>query len=435
RVLFRSQAIDTISRELGYYPQFPNQTTGMGMFGGAMIDAFGEGLESIFTGEDSFIQISGDSNEDAKPEEEPAANAIRFIEDTRPYPVVFSGPFVFEIDNIQENAPLPTGSIALSVKTYGLDTGQLVLLAEMSDSLELDGLVDAKGRSLIEENMMYISNGEVAGASYADFYSYELHNLIREVTEIDRFAGIQSLVMPTEVQEISFEGIEAGQIKTISDISIEVKDVGDYTRFDILGPDDVIENMKVQFWPSDANGNSLGITYSSADSWQSGKIQAGLNTSATPHTISLKLVTKSETLKYPFEFRSIPFKNFAQAPERIEELSFEGHDAPLTITLNQITERDPYFSKIELVVINHSNKEVKSAMANFEYLDASGTKLDDFPHTVSGEFTADGWGTLAGIGQTATRESTAFNMPPGTQSIHMVVQMVEFTDGTSWSME
>lgn len=427
--LSRLQAIESICEQLGLYPVFPDMNDYMGGFGGAMVSALAEGMETM------LAETLGGLPDDAQAIEapaEPATNAIQFAKGPRPYPIAFNGPFLFEITELKENAPVPTGRIQMTVRSYGLDVGLLTLLQGLNDALLFDGLVDAQERSLIEENVFYLSSGDVTGKAYSDSYGLGLINLIREVTEIKRFSGKQKLVVPSIVEEVVFDGVEEGQTKNLGDLVLEVKGVGTHTRIEIVGPESSTENLLVQFWAEDADGASLGITFENTSRWQPGKVQAEINTQSPPHTVRLKLVTESQALEFPFSFEHIPLEKYAQTPERIEELNFGNHETPLTITLKEITDRDPSFAKVDLNIVNHSNKDVLNVSTNMEYLDASGTKLEDFPTMVTGPFTSEGTQTLVGKNGTSTQESTAFNMPEATKDILVVVQRVQFLDGTKW---
>lgn len=427
--LSRLQAIETICEQLGLYPVFPDMTDYMGGLGGVMVNALAEGMETMLT---ETIDGLPDDAQATEPPAEPAANAILFEKGPRPYPIAFSGPFLYEITELKENAPMPTGRIQMTVRCYGLDVGQLTLLEGLNDGLVFDGLVDAQDRSLIEENVFYMSSGEVTGKSYSDSYGLGLKNLIREVTEIKRFSGKQKLVVPSKVEEVVFEGVEEGQTKSLGDLAVEVKGVGTHTRIEVVGPESATENLLVQFWAEDVDGTSLGITFENTSRWQPGKVQAEINTQSQPHTVRLKLVTESQALEFPFAFEHIPLQKYAQTPEQIEELNFGNNKTPLTITLKEITKRDPSFAKVDLNIVNHSNKDVLNVTTNMEYLDASGAKLEDFPTMITGPFTSEGSQNVVAKNQTAVQESTAFNMPEATKDIRVVVQRVQFTDGTKW---
>jgi hypothetical protein len=122
-------------------------------------------------------------------------------------------------------------------------------------------------------------------------------------------------------------------------------------------------------------------------------------------------------------------------PEKLEELRFAGHDAPVSFSFVKVVEPDDQFAKVLLKIENHSNKAPQSAFVDFIYRDASGNEIDSFPHTVTGDFSSDGWDPLVEPGATAESEQTAFQMPANTKSIDFVVNSLEFLDGTKWQPE
>lgn len=424
--LSKMEAIERISAEAGVYPMYPEMDFGFGVLGDAMVGALSGALEGAVEGLDL------DAARQAQASAEPPANAIQFSEGERDLPVAFAGPFLIEIGDLVENSPMPTGEIQIVVRSHGLNAGVLKLLSSDSEGVVFEELVDAKGRSLIEENVFYMSGGQVSGSSYLDQFGLELKNLIREVEVIASLKGTQRVTVPLEVQEVTFEGMAPDQTQTVGDLSVKITEVGETTGIEVTGPAASTEHLQLSYWATDEAGETVPINFDFVDNWTEGRLAADLTLTGVPHTIVVKMTTKSETIEYPFAFENIPLQEYAQTPEKIEELSFEGHEFPVSITMKEITDADSSFGEADFTIVNHTNKDILSISVSLNYFDASGGKLDDFPSTISGPFTADGYQILVTAGATEVRSATAFSMPEGTTDIRAELSSIEFSDGTDW---
>lgn len=437
--LSRLEAIEAICASAGLYPVYPKAELQMGAFGEAMVQALSSGMEAMFTSTDSAISFSGLGDaESAEEEEEEAeedtipANAIQLNAVPRPYPVAFMGPFMLEVEEIEENVPHAKGEIAFEIRAIGLDDSVLTMLSQLYEATRFERIEDAQGRSLTKPDVHYMSGGKIEGATYSDGYRIDLLNLIREVESIRLFQGVQDLAVPIAVKEVEFSDLTVGATAQAGELRIELKKTGTYSQFEITGPGESTEDLKVLFLPFNAQGAQIGIVYQSADSWFPGKAQASVNTSEAPASIKMKIVTESKTLQFPFEIEDIPLQRYAEMPEKIEALDFAPHPEPLSLELVNIVERDPSFSKIEIRLINHSNKDATSVFVEFIYLDPGGAKLDEFPHTITGAFSFDGEPILVAKSQTAEQETTAFQMHENTEAMEFKFHHVEFVDGTRW---
>jgi predicted small lipoprotein YifL len=84
-------------------------------------------------------------------------------------------------------------------------------------------------------------------------------------------------------------------------------------------------------------------------------------------------------------------------------------------------------SSATMKVYNFADKDVRSVQLKLEYLDASGTVIDDFP-----------WGISKGMGlvkakATAVEDEMGFDLPPATKTVRAIVGKVEYADGTAWT--
>lgn len=430
------ESIERIAGDAGLYPVFPDPQYEGGAMLESMATALTEGMTQML--EETGISIEGaDLEEEAAPEAVPGA--LTFEAGERPLPVVFTGPFAVEIVDVEENAPNTTGTLSLAVRTYGLDSALMAMLEGDTDSTWFEAVADAQGRPLIDEDVMYLGGGTSDGVRYADSYSLDLRNLIREVETIATVAGVQRLLRPTEVVELGFTDASEGATAESNGFSGTIDTAGDYTEINVTTPegfdaDDVIALGKAE----DAEGNPVNVSYVSTMAWQEGEIDVSVNLDAPPAALQIKLVTGLEAHEYPFEFAAIPLQHAAEQPEKVEELSFEG-DVPVSVHFLEITEPDESFGKIRVSVINHSNKDADNVSLNLIYLDGDGNELDSFPAGLSSTYSFEDGEMVtkpaAAKGSTEKVETTAFSMPSETQNITVEVTSVDFVDGTSWSAE
>ena len=185
------------------------------------------------------------------------------------------------------------------------------------------------------------------------------------------------------------------------------------------------------FAANDAAGNVLGIVSTDSSNW-SGHCNAGVQTARAPDSLILKVVTP-ELLRYEYQLSQIPLQHFSEMPAELVELQISG-STPMTVECRGILERGD-FPKVELAFQSHCNKDIKEVQANFQYKNQNGELLEEFPHSLTGEFGMDGWQPLVAAHSGATQESTAFFMPEATHSITVNVTAVVFTDATQWPQE
>ena len=361
---------------------------------------------------------------------------VRLEEGARATPIAFSGPFVVEIADLEEKVPYATGSAGVVLRAFGVEPGLLTLLDDLGESVTIGRVVDSGGRSLKKhEDVRYFGGGMVVGSAFESTTRLELRNLLRSVEEIALLEGTHRVLLPVEILEATFDDLARGAIKQVGDLEVEVGEVGELTSLELRFPTESEDELTVRFWASDRDGNTVGILGQSTARWGPERVQSSVNTAAVPARLALRIIRKREVLDYPFALRGIPLARHEEMPEAIDELSFAGSEAPLTMRFKEFRDRDDDFPKVVLEVENHSNKDVLSARARFVYLDAAGTELKDFPHSLTGAFSAAGYQPVAARRSTGEVESTAFFMPPETARVRIELEEVEFADGTTWTGE
>jgi hypothetical protein len=173
----------------------------------------------------------------------------------------------------------------------------------------------------------------------------------------------------------------------------------------------------------------MGVLMADSMPWDDA-VQASLQTPETPTAVDLKVCTV-EQLTYSFELTALGLTRFSENPAELPKLEFEG-GSPFAVEFVRFTKRDADFPEVQLTIKNLCNKDSTSVMAEFHYVDANGTELESFQHTLTGTFGADGIEPFA-AGSEQTQLTTAFFMPPETASVRVVVTQVEFADATTWA--
>lgn len=435
--LSRLEAIERVAEAHGLYPVYPDlERADMGMAGG-LASALAAGMGSLFEGDDAIISVEGDTgtSPDAAPEKpEIAANAIRFETGKRPFPVAFGGPFIFEVLELKENPPHATGSITVGVKSFGLDPGVTALINAQSQPTEIQR-IDSPGDPLWNDNTTYYSTGKAIAGAYANSIKVDLKNLLRNVVEIGEIAGVQRLVVPLEVSEVHWDSLTPGAKQVVNGIDLELKRTGQTLQFVARGPAKAIEQLSAQSWILDDEGANLGIFMQDVNSWNPGEAQINVNAHREPASVTTKLILRRQVVEFPFSLSSVPLSRYAEMPERLEALDFSGADSPVTATFIRRVAGQATPSEVVLNLANHSNKDVLTARGTYHYLDENGAELDTFPFLVTGTYTVDGQQPYLEQGAAVEDEVMAPSMPEGTVSVNVVVENVEFVDGTEWDAE
>jgi hypothetical protein len=335
------------------------------------------------------------------------------------------------VTRLEEQVPTTTGELELCVLALGLSPATLAFATDMLETLRVDALEDGEGNELRPDpDVRWMGTPNVAGGLWRDVFHFELRGLLRGVREISRLEGTLHLRLPASVEEIRLDPLAAGE-STHGDWRVRVVSTGTSPQIELSGPGASRAGLALRFAPRDRNGAPLAMDYSSADAFGS-KVHASLQTREPAASLALKIV-RTALVEYPLELGPVPLRRYADQPEELEELAFEG-ELPLAVEFVRFTDRsDADFPKLELRVVNRSNKTVAEARVQLEYLDAEGAALKEFPHSLTGTFDSDGEKPLADARASATQELVAFFMPPETRSVRARLEEVVFADGTRWT--
>ncbi len=437
----RLQVIEIILNELGLYPVYPDISMGgLREFGTAITDSVSE----------MFVQSGGPfkmekEGKTLSTQNIPSPNSLLVKRGPRPYPIVFTGPIMIEIEKVVEKVPLATGLVSIIIWGADINKSALVLLKESEEAAMIEDVVDSKGASLLlKKTEGYFSHPEIQGSMFRLAKTVLLKGLYNSVQEIRMISGAVMFETPVKVSEekVSLKDMKKkpnGVELSFGTLRFFAKFDGSQSRFDIKGPSGLLKKFDIRFYPVDANNAfigpfSLGTSYSFStdDDTMPGNRIYSLPTEEEPAHVFFKFLTETNRIEYPFEIKKIPLKSFQKMPEGIVALDFKGCNTPVSIGFVKFDRKDAYFPKAIVKLKNHSNKNILKIETEFEYLDEKGDKLKTFPQNVEGALTMDFQEPVVNKKAEKEIEATAFFLPENAVDLNVRVKGVEFEDFSWW---
>lgn len=347
---------------------------------------------------------------------------IEFEPGQRTLPVVFSGPFLIEIQAFETDPKTATGELSLQVFTAGLPpTVSGILNESFGNLVQLTAVTDADSHDLRRnsstEGIMGFGGMSQAPGAFQRETIIGLRNLLRDVENINTLQGRIAFSLPTKVEILKIDELKSGIQKKAGNITLELQQAdGSSVTLKYNGTD--AGNIHLQAF--DAKGKSIrSFSTSSFGSEDSGEMSVEYE--SAPARLEARIVTQQEDLEYEFKFSELSIPNQSEMPEQLAELTFEG-EAPVSLKFDSFT-GDENFRNIKFHVTNHANKAAETFSLNISYLDADGKELKDFPNTHSHVVEANGEADI---------EVSAFFMPEETKSVRAELKRVEFTDASEW---
>jgi len=367
--------------------------------------------------------------------------AISLHPGARPFPAVFAGPLLVEIESLREFAPHTIGWLRLRILAARLP---LFLEQQLRDKnpMRVLELVDGRGVDLrdaeFDPGVWWPGPANESGVLVLTS-KLALKNLLRGAESIARLHGTIAFDLPVEVNAGNFDKLEENATAAAGPAQITL---GQVQRHEQTFNDKKKETLslvttfkgvpyeRVKYVARDAHGQLIHVSGGGGSVDDVG--QSYLTISGIPATLVAKVIARVEPVELPFEFTGVPLPAHQQMPESIEPARFDGHEAPATVEVVGIV-GDPGFRKVRARVINHSNKPLRRLEGTLRFRDAAGKLLKEDPTNYNNsDLSGEGAALIAHPMSQADIELLAFFMPQETNSVSISLQRVVFADTTDW---
>ena len=351
---------------------------------------------------------------------------LKLKPEPRPYPVAFAGPFLIHVAELEERPPYATGRLTLRVYGAGLPaTVGAAVGNEEEGSVVLTAAVDPNGNEVADIGQRSSGMSHSANRILDTSLDVMLKNLLKSVETFSVRGGIQ-FKLPTRVTVVTFDKLEAGATAKAGDAEFTIRDISlgeeSLVSVDFKG----VTLSKVKLICYDADKNTIR-DYSTSSSFfnNQGNVESQLDGQLV--SFEVRLIEESSDIAYEFAIPEIPLASFAEMPETIEPLKFEG-EAPVTFEFvkfdGSADERMMFFK-----VTNHTNKPMESLEMKLEFRDADGKTIEKMPYML-------GYGIdpVIDVGETKQLDFSASLMPEGTKSAMMTIERLSCYDATTWKL-
>jgi hypothetical protein len=370
--------------------------------------------------------------------------SISLREGARPLPAIFAGPFLVEIEELDEYAPHATGMLNLRVLASKLPLHLEQQLRE-KNPLRILEIVDHQNRNLRDEESdpgLWMPGPANESGLLVLTMQLALRNLVSDVATIAAIRGSLQFSLPAEVAMARFEAIEEGAAQAAGDVRITLSGIQKFEQsFNDKKKDQLslmanfagVPHERIKYVARAADGRLIHVGAGGGSIGETG--QSYLTISGVPATLTAKVIARVEPAEYAFALTGVPLPSHQQMPATIEPVQFAGHDAPATLEYVRIT-GDPGFRKVLTRVVNHASKPIRRLEANLQFRGANGNTLkEDLAHHAINDLTTRGLKLVVGARSTAEIELLAFFMPEETKSVAMKLKRVVFADATDWRAE
>jgi hypothetical protein len=357
--------------------------------------------------------------------------AITFREGPRSFAVAFEGPFMFEVEELEERAPYATGRLTLCVRAFGLDPAVVAANADLGPVVHVWDVRSPAGKSLLVPGEGRVSDvASCVDGLFESRTTLELRGLLNDVDELASIDGEVALFLPERVVQLGFAPANLVPESTVRarGWAATLLEVGTDTAVELRGTSASNESTRVRFAPDDARGTPVGIRTQRA-TMMLDHVLFEATAAAPPHALALK-VFNGPVHTVPFHLDAIPLARFDEQPLELEPLLVIGPD-PLGVEFVGFDDVAAGRTQARLQVVNHANKIVLSADATLEFLDYADVALATTALVLRGELGFDGHAPLARPGAPSYR-SVPVELPAGVDSMRVRVSRVSFVDGTAW---
>ena len=369
----------------------------------------------------------------------------------RRLPVTFAGPFLIEVTGIHDNAPYPTGTLGFRIYVVGLPKQVLATFRDSVKARQEIGtckeITDPQGRDLVDPGLsMSWSSSPDSSSVYEHSRSVPLRNLLRSVTAIKTFRGNIKFRLPTKIETIHFDKLEAEASQTVGTITLAIRRTNitpNYSSFSLVieGVPHDFEYNNIKFEFTDSEGNLMRGS-GGGGSGGRGKWNISASVRGRPASLTAKLITRFENVQYDFQLGDIPFESYSEMPEKLAPpASFPGHTGPVSLEFLKIVPHPdfPNFSpRARFRIVNHADKKIQQLNMKFEYLDNNGKVMKEWPmaiHSAKEAISRDGQGIVVAEKATVEFDADAPFMPKETKDVKATVKQVRFVDAEVWKPE
>ena len=305
----------------------------------------------------------------------------------------------------------------------------------MSETIRFERVVDGRGRDLrTNPDVHFLGGGNMVRGAMGSRTSLDLKGLLVDVPEVKELTGSQHIAVPIAVESFTIDPVVVGATGSVAGLKFEVKSAGTSITIVFRGEKDSLAGLHCLAMPIDASGEDISVDYDSTMGWGGDDVQYQLDAKEEPVRLEVKCVLAATEMKFPFRLESIALPDHASAPAALRLLEFAGASAPVSIEFLGLKNESTNFPVVQLSITNHSNKDVATISCQFDYLDAKGTLLEDFPHSLAGPGSFDGPMPLVTAEKTTAHETTAFFLPEGTKKVRVRIREVRFLDATVWAL-
>jgi hypothetical protein len=407
----RWQLVHAVCSQIGHYPTY----------------------EQVFTG--GFGQPGGSETH------------VKLKQLPRLLPAAFAGPFLVEIESLDEFPPQAAGVIRPKVQAVGLPGGVGWSAMSQVQTFFIDELSDSQGRGLRDTSRGEdLWSGTATAGSPERTYDVMLKNLTRDVTAIKTFRGKLRVALPIKVEEVRFEPLAANTTKKVGNIEVTLKSA---TKTPFTMNNKPIENWSLRFEIKGATNDQLKFAAYNAKKeliGLSGGFSSGFDKvtqveksiqGQTPAAVVVKVVAETKVVEYDFHFENLPLTADPRKPEKIVPATFPGHETPFTLEFVKIT-ASGNFSKAQFRLVNHSDKDLRAIDMKLDYLNAQGAKIKDWfrtSHAPTPMLPMKEVPILVARQGTVLVEIDAPFMPAGTAKINAIPLKAIFGDATVWEVK
>lgn len=362
--------------------------------------------------------------------------ALSFETTPRPKQFVHAGPFVVEVKQVAEYVPHATGRLSFRVAAPSLPpaTARMMRAGASRDRVSVTEVTGPGGQSLTAGDPS-MSSGLVLDAGFDQTFDAPLKNLLKDVTAIKTVRGVIRVPLPTAVETLRFDAPAPGAVAKNGPVEVTLaqyaKQPGPAVRVSLKLKG--VSPTRARVLAYDAQKKLIAVSsagYSGSDDGG----DMGVVVQGDAAALVVKLITKLETVEYPFAFADLPLPGAAGMPEKLVPAAFAGHAVPVSVEFVRVTTPGD-FAKARFRVTNHADKAIRSLDVKLHYLDAAGKQVGEwFSVSYPEPFPGDGPPPLA-VEKSAGAEAdlgVPF-MPVNTQSIRVTVNKVLFADAEEWT--